>query len=75
MTRHYRLLTRHFFRGFLENDVLSPDEGMQATLAPLLAAIAAPGLLLPRTGRSATGGRSSGQPNSRPWRFATRSSW
>lgn len=47
MIRHCRLLTRHFFRGFLENDVLSPDEGMQATLAPLLAAIAAPGLLLP----------------------------
>jgi hypothetical protein len=43
----YRLLTRHFLRGFFENDLLSPDQGMEATLAPLLAAIAAPGLLLP----------------------------
>jgi hypothetical protein len=43
----YGHLTRHFFRGFLENDLLTPDEGMQATLAPVLAGIAAPGLLLP----------------------------
>src|SRR5512135_1250530 len=43
----YRCLTRHFARGFLENDLLAPDQGMQATLAPLLAAIAAPGLILP----------------------------
>ena len=46
-TAQYRCLTRHFARGFIENDLLAPDEGMQATLAPLLAAIAAPGLILP----------------------------
>jgi hypothetical protein len=46
-TLPYRCLTRHFARGFIENDLLAPDEGMQATLAPLLAAIAAPGLILP----------------------------
>ena len=46
-TAQYRCLTRHFARGFLENDLLAPDEGMQAMLAPLLAAIAAPGLTLP----------------------------
>ena len=45
--RQYRLLTRHFVKGFFEDDLVSPDEGMQATLAPILAAIAAPGLLVP----------------------------
>ena len=43
----YRHLTRHFFRGFLENDLLTPDEGMQATFAPMLAGVAVPGLMLP----------------------------
>lgn len=45
--QRYRLLTRHFLRGYFENDLVSPDQGMEATLAPLLAAIAAPGFLLP----------------------------
>jgi hypothetical protein len=43
----HRLLTRHFLRGFLENDLVSPDQGLQATLAPIVAAIAAPSLMLP----------------------------
>ena len=40
--RSYRLLTRHFLKGYFENDVLSPDQGMQATLAPVLAAYCRP---------------------------------
>ena len=43
----YRLLTAHFLKGYFENDLLSPDQGLQATLAPVLAAIAAPGVFLP----------------------------
>lgn len=43
----YRLLTRHFLRGFFEDDLVSPDEGLQATLAPIVAAIASTGLLVP----------------------------
>lgn len=43
----YRCLTRHFSRGFLENDLIAPGSGLEATLGPLLAAVAVPGILLP----------------------------
>ena len=41
-----RLLTRHFFRRFLDNDLLSPVEDLHETVATLLAGLARTGVLL-----------------------------
>jgi hypothetical protein len=43
----FRLLTRHFIGRFLDNDLLSPHEGLQAGLAGALALFLIPGLTLP----------------------------
>jgi hypothetical protein len=43
--RPFRLLTRHFFRRFLDNDLVSPDADSHANVALFLALLIAPNLV------------------------------
>lgn len=45
MTRQVRLLARHFFWRFLDNDLISPDSDVHETGALFMAFLAVPGLL------------------------------
>lgn len=45
--QQFRLLTRHFFRGFLDNDLISPSSDMHGLLAKVAAVLVIPGLMYP----------------------------
>lgn len=47
--RTLRLLTRHFFRRFLENDLVSPNGDSHAGLSYVIGGLVSPGLLLAST--------------------------
>jgi len=42
----FALLTRHFFRRFLDNDLISPNADAHVGLSQALAALLSPGLLV-----------------------------
>lgn len=43
----FRLLLKHFFRGFFDNDWITRDENLGTTLAQVFGLLAAPGLVIP----------------------------
>jgi hypothetical protein len=45
--QQFRLLTRHFFRGFLDNDLISPSSDLHGLLAKVAALLVIPGLMYP----------------------------